>query len=48
MNIINKYKMRIQALLLKSLVFASILTLSNCSNDETQTVASFTNLFMSH
>ena len=47
MNKINKYKIRIQTLVLKSFVFASMLMLSNCSNDETQTVATFTNLVMS-
>ena len=47
MNKINKYKIRIQTVVLKSFVFASMLMLSNCSNDETQTVATFTNLVMS-
>jgi|TARA_B110001469_G_scaffold127820_1_gene150855 beta-glucanase (GH16 family) len=47
MNKTNKYKLRIQTLVFISFIFASILTLTNCSNDETQTVATFTNLTMS-
>jgi len=46
MNKINKHKMRIQILLLKSFVFASIFTITSCDTDETQTVANFTNLVM--
>ena len=47
MNKINKYKLRIQTLVLMSFLFASFFTISSCDTDETQTVATFTNLTMS-
>ena len=47
MNKINKYKMRFQTIVLNNFIFALAITLTNCSNDETQTVASYTNLVMS-
>jgi beta-glucanase (GH16 family) len=47
MNNINKHKMRVQTAVLKTFVFALVLTLTNCSNEETQTVATYTNLVMS-
>ena len=43
----NKYKLKIQTLVVSSFLFASILTLTNCDTDETQTVASYTQLVMS-
>ena len=46
MNKINKYKLRIQTLVLMSFLFASFFTISSCDTDETQTVATFTNLEM--
>ena len=46
MNKINKYKIRVQTAVLKTFVFTLMLTLSNCSNDETQTVATYTQLVM--
>ena len=46
MNKTNKYKLRIQTLVVSSLLFASILMVTNCSTDETQTVATFTNLVL--
>lgn len=47
MNKINKYKMKIQTVVLTSFVFALSLTLTNCSSDKTQTVATYTQLVMS-
>ena len=46
MNIINIHKMRVQTAVLKTFVFALVLTLTNCSNNETQTVATYTDLVM--
>ena len=46
MNKTNKYKLRIQTLVLMSFLFASFFTISSCDTDETQTVATFTNLEM--
>ena len=47
MNKINKYKLRIQTLVLLSFLFASFFTISSCDTDETQTVATYTQLVMS-
>lgn len=46
MNKSNKHKMRAQTLMLKTFVFALFITLTNCSNDETQEVATYSNLVM--
>ena len=46
MNKNNKKRMRITTMLLKTLCFVSILITFSCTTDETQTVATFTNLVM--
>lgn len=46
MNKINKYKMDIKSILIKSFLLASFFVVSSCDTDETQTVAEFTQLVM--
>ena len=47
MNKTNKYKIRPKALLFKSFLLTTIFfVVTSCSNDDTQTVAEFTQLVM--